>query len=74
MAVIDISPDYQPLPTMLAGEPYVLEYMKNFPEQMRRVRGFASCDYSEVVEGDVGKWILTRKTPFPGHWELEDYR
>ena len=65
LAVIDISPDYQPSPTMLAGEPYVLEYKKNIPEQMRRVQGFGSCHYSEIIEGHVGKWILTRKTPFP---------
>ena len=61
LAVIDISPTYQPSPTMLAGEPYVLEYKKNIRDQMMKVHGFESAKYSEVVNGHVGKWILTRK-------------
>lgn len=61
LAVIDISPTYQPSPTMLAGEPYVLEYKKNIHNQMMKVHGFESAKYSEVVNGHVGKWILTRK-------------
>jgi ubiquinone/menaquinone biosynthesis C-methylase UbiE len=61
LAVIDISPEYQPSPTMLAGEPYVLEYKKNIHNQMMKAHGFESAKYSEVVNGHVGKWILTRK-------------
>lgn len=60
LAVIDISPKYQPSPTMLAGEPYVLEYKKNIHSQMMNVQGFESSEYSEAVEGHVGKWILTK--------------
>ncbi|KAI2502973.1 methyltransferase domain-containing protein [Fragilaria crotonensis] len=60
LAVIDISPKYQPGPTMLAGEPYVLEYKKNIHKQMMNVQGFESSEYSEVVDGHVGKWILTK--------------
>ena len=60
LAVIDISPKYQPGPTMLAGEPYVLEYKKNIHNQMKSVHGFESSEYSEVVDGHVGKWILTK--------------
>lgn len=69
LAVVDISPLYEPSPTMLAGEPYVLEYKKNIQKQMSRIQGFERCTYSEVVKGHVGKWILTRKKDlFPTRW------
>lgn len=60
LAIIDISPDYQPSDTMLAGEPYVLEYKKHIQAQLRSIRGFADVRYSEVVPGHVGVWLLTR--------------
>ena len=35
LAVVDINPqDYTPSPTMLAGEPYVIEYQKTIERQM----------------------------------------
>jgi ubiquinone/menaquinone biosynthesis C-methylase UbiE len=61
LAVIDISPKYEPSTTMLAGEPYVLEYKKNIHSQMSNVLGFEGCSYFEVIEGHVGQWLLTRK-------------
>jgi ubiquinone/menaquinone biosynthesis C-methylase UbiE len=61
LAIVDISPNYQPSISMLAGEPYVLEYKRNIHDQLNRIQGFESCSYVELVEGHVGKWILTRK-------------
>lgn len=61
LAIVDISPNYQPSRTMLAGEPYVLEYKRNIHDQLNRIQGFKSCNYGEIVEGHVGSWILTRK-------------
>lgn len=60
LAVVDISPDYEPSPTMLAGEPYVLEYKKNIQAQLRATKGFAGCTYKEIVKGHVGVWLLKR--------------
>lgn len=60
LAIIDISPNYQPSDMMLAGEPYVLEYKKHIQAQLRSVRGFADVRYDEVVPGHVGVWLLTR--------------
>jgi len=61
LAVIDISTGYKPSPSMLAGEPYVLEYQKNIKDQLKNVQGFTDYKYTEVVEGHVGFWLLTRK-------------
>jgi len=61
LAVIDISPNYEPSPTMLAGEPYVLEYKANIQKQLKAIRGFVDLRYEEVVAGHVGLWTLTRK-------------
>jgi ubiquinone/menaquinone biosynthesis C-methylase UbiE len=60
LAVVDISPSYQPSDMMLAGEPYVLEYKKHIQDQLRSIRGFANVRYDEVVPGHVGVWVLTR--------------
>lgn len=60
LAVVDISPDYQPSDTMLSGEPYVLEYKKHIQDQLRSIRGFANVRYNELVPGHVGVWLLTR--------------
>ncbi len=40
LAVIDICTDYTPSKSMLAGEPYVLEYQKNIHSQLRSFKGF----------------------------------
>lgn len=57
---MDISPNYEPSATMLAGEPYVLEYKKHIMAQLRSIRGFADVRYDEIVPGHVGVWLLTR--------------
>lgn len=41
LAVIDICAEYTPSKSMLAGEPYVLEYQKNIHNQLRSFKGFA---------------------------------
>lgn len=61
LAVIDISTNYKPSPSMLAGEPYVLEYQENIIDQLQKIQGFTDYKYTEVVEGHVGFWLLTRK-------------
>jgi len=61
LVVVDICPTYQPSPTMLAGEPFVLEYKKSILEQMRSLKGFEDMAVQSVVEGHVVQWTLTRK-------------
>jgi len=64
LAVVDISTDYSPSPSMLAGEPYVLEYQKNIMRQMKTLQGFGdikSKEYHTIVPGHVGMWLFTRK-------------
>lgn len=60
LAVIDICTDYTPSKSMLAGEPYVLEYQKNIHRQLRTFRGFAEVTYKTVVPKHVGMWVMKR--------------
>lgn len=60
LAVIDICTDYTPSKSMLAGEPYVLEYQKNIHRQLRTFRGFAEVTYKTVVPNHVGMWVMKR--------------
>mmetsp|Transcript_3370 Transcript_3370/g.8968 ORF Transcript_3370/g.8968 Transcript_3370/m.8968 type:complete len:350 (+) Transcript_3370:1177-2226(+) len=60
LAIIDISTDYVPSKSMLAGEPYVLEYQRNIHRQMRSIRGFTNFRYRNIVENHVGMWTLKR--------------
>jgi hypothetical protein len=61
LAIVDICPDYEPSPSMLVGEPYVLEFKRNVHKQLGCVRGFANVRYKEMIPGHVGVWLLTRK-------------
>lgn len=61
LALIDISPEYQPSPTMLSGEPYVLEYQRNIEKQMKNVRGFTNLRQEVIIPGHVNMWLLDRK-------------
>jgi ubiquinone/menaquinone biosynthesis C-methylase UbiE len=61
LAILDISPKYEPSFTMLAGEPYVLEYQQNIRLQLNQAHGFHNCRYREVVEGHVGLWLLDKE-------------
>eukprot|EP00429_Kryptoperidinium_foliaceum_P086110 CAMPEP_0176191890 /NCGR_PEP_ID=MMETSP0121_2-20121125/4690_1 /TAXON_ID=160619 /ORGANISM="Kryptoperidinium foliaceum, Strain CCMP 1326" /LENGTH=310 /DNA_ID=CAMNT_0017530563 /DNA_START=203 /DNA_END=1132 /DNA_ORIENTATION=- len=56
LAVIDICTDYKPSKSMLAGEPYVLEYQKNIHKQLRSFHGFARVTYKTIVPNHVGMW------------------
>eukprot|EP00980_Cylindrotheca_fusiformis_P021391 scaffold8259_cov143-Cylindrotheca_fusiformis.AAC.9 len=60
LAIVDISPSYEPIFSMLAGEPYVLEYQENIQQQLERCPGFKNFRYKEVVPGQVGLWLLER--------------
>mmetsp|Transcript_42056 Transcript_42056/g.61695 ORF Transcript_42056/g.61695 Transcript_42056/m.61695 type:complete len:228 (+) Transcript_42056:508-1191(+) len=60
LALVDISPEYKPSPTMLAGEPYVLEYQQNIKKQVRGMTGFTDVQYIDVIPGHVVMWLLTR--------------
>jgi len=60
LAVIDISPDYEPNESMLAGEPYVLEYQKNINEQLDNVKGFTRTTFETLIPGHVCMWKLER--------------
>lgn len=60
LAVIDISSDYRASPSMLAGEPYVLEYQQSIHTQLQRFKGFLRPRYEDIVPGHVGMWLLQR--------------
>jgi ubiquinone/menaquinone biosynthesis C-methylase UbiE len=60
LAVVDISSSYQPSKSMLAGEPYVLEYQKNFDRQLKLFKGFIRVQHKILVPGHVSMWILKR--------------
>lgn len=60
LAVIDISSDFTPPPSMLAGEPYVVEYQQNIHEQLGSFDGFTKESYETVVPEQVGMWILRK--------------
>jgi ubiquinone/menaquinone biosynthesis C-methylase UbiE len=60
LALLDISPEYQPSKTMLAGEPYVLEYQQNINRQLRTCKGFTRATFRNIVPGHLGLWLLQR--------------
>lgn len=60
LAVVDICTDYTPSKSMLAGEPYVLEYQKNIHRQLKTIKGFSNLRYQTVVPKHVGMWIMKR--------------
>lgn len=60
LAIVDISPEYSPSESMLAGEPYVLEYQQSIHVQVQKITGFKDREYKVVVPGHVGLWLSTR--------------
>ena len=60
LAIVDICPTYKPSPSMLAGEPYVLEYQKNIMHQIQNMKGFRLNEYQTIIPGHVVMWTLTR--------------
>lgn len=73
LAIVDICPQgYSPSPSMLAGEPYVLEYQQNIEGQIERFQGFHELQSREVVPGLLKMWTLTRNSKVPP--KVEDLR
>merc|ERR1712224_117429 len=68
LAVVDISSEYRPSRTMLAGEPYVVEYQKNVDRQLRTFQGFSDARAEEFVPGHVTLWLLTRTRSPWNYW------
>lgn len=60
LAVVDISTDYKPSESMLAGEPYVQEYQQNIHKQIAEFPGFDAKQYRTIVPNHLGMWLLTR--------------
>ena len=60
LAVVDISTEYVPSPTMLSGEPYLQEYQTNIRHQLSSCPGFDRHEYKEIVPSHLGMWILKR--------------
>lgn len=63
LAIVDIAPkDYNPSPSMLAGEPYILEYKKNVEKQIEKFQGFHDLQSRDVVPGLLKLWTLRRNS------------
>jgi len=58
LAVIDIMPNYEPSPTMLAGEPNVLENKAIIKKQVKVILGFINLRYEEVDAEHVCLWDI----------------
>ena len=50
--IVDISPNYSPSDMMLAGEPYLIDYLKNFDKFMK----CEDFDYIELINNHVRVW------------------
>ena len=59
LAVVDISPCYEPSKQMLSGEPYVLEFQKNFLSQLK-MTGLEEELYRVVIPKHVAMWVMRR--------------
>jgi ubiquinone/menaquinone biosynthesis C-methylase UbiE len=63
LAIVDISEDYTPSESMLAGEPYIIEYQKNIHRQLNSLKGFCQQPvYQTLVPGRAGIWLLKRSS------------
>uniref|UniRef100_A0A7S3V7J7 Methyltransferase type 11 domain-containing protein n=1 Tax=Chaetoceros debilis TaxID=122233 RepID=A0A7S3V7J7_9STRA len=61
LAIVDINPqDYTPSPTMLEGEPYVIEYQNNIEKQMGSIQGFRDMNCIDIIPEHVRMWVLKR--------------
>lgn len=58
--IVDIDPSYEPSPTMLSGEPYVLGYLAGIDAVLEGVRSDlgATLETFEVIAGHVRAWVL----------------
>lgn len=60
LVVVDISADYKPSESMLAGEPYVLEYQESIHQQLGNAEGFMPPQHTHLVDNHVDMWVLQR--------------
>ena len=60
LVVVDISSDYKPSPSMLAGEPFVLEYQTSIHKQLQNAAGFLKPKHTNLIKNHVDMWILQR--------------
>jgi SAM-dependent methyltransferase len=63
--LVDIDPAYEPSVQMLAGEPYVPEYLATINATLTRTAQQHSLECSSVaiVHGHVRGWVLSRRAP-----------
>jgi len=61
LAIVDISPDFHPSTSMLAGEPFVLEYLKNIHMQLMNFKEDLSLvKYDTIIPNHVRLWLLQK--------------
>jgi len=72
-AILDISPTFEPSNSMLAGEPYILEYQANISEQLKRVAGLNIYKTVDLVPGQVALWILQKQPQAISAQDARDY-
>ena len=53
LAVVDISQEYKPSPSILSGEPYLQEYQQTFASQLSSFKGFQDHSEEVIVPGHV---------------------
>lgn len=56
--IIDISPQYNPSPQMLSGEPYILEYCKNINNDINKIN-YEVYNY-ELARGRANIWVINK--------------
>lgn len=62
LCIIDICPTYRPSRTMLAGEPFLEEYLENVDSDVARVTRAGGCVWSRrsVLSNHVVLWSIAR--------------
>ena len=60
VCVTDICPAYTPSPSMLAGEPFVLDYLRQVESEMTKIAAATgwTLERRSVVEGHVVRWTF----------------
>jgi len=61
LAIVDISPDFLPSASMLAGEPFILEYLQNIHMQLVNFKEDLSfVKYDTIVPNHARLWLLQK--------------
>ena len=61
LGILDISPDFVPSRSMVAGEPFIFEYLKNIHAQLTNFTEdlfFVKCD--TIVPNHATLWLLEK--------------